>query len=165
VILQDLARPLFEDHAGWLTYWRLNSLKNVEVNDVRLRRPQDATFGRRPSGRREWLDYLAAECFRLKNACVHLSRDPAFAQSAVVDEYDRAFSQLDDSEFLTSGRFIRDLEGKRLLSALCEYVSRTGVAHLSPADFTLELLNALDRLYRRDFFDPDDFAQLADGMT
>jgi hypothetical protein len=162
--LQELARPMLEDHAGWLTYWHLVSHKRSAV-DTRLLWPdsplQPASDSLYP-GRAEWLDYLRSECVRLKDACKQMSEDVAFDELTIVEAYDRILSQVTHPDFLASGCFLLDLGGHELLSALCAYINQAGVARLSHSDLATELLNALDRLYEPGFFEPDDFAQLAE---
>jgi hypothetical protein len=166
-LLQELARPMLEDHAGWLTYWCLVSHKR-NTADTRLLWP-DPPLRPAPDlaypGRAEWLDYLRSESIRLKQACGQISGDNTFDESAIVEMYDHVLSQVTHPDFLASGRFLLDLGGHELMSALCTYVNRAGVSRLSHSDLATELVNALDRLYEPEFFEPDDFAQLADRIT
>jgi len=67
-------------------------------------------------------------------------------------------------DFLASGRFLFDLGGHELMSALCAYANQAGASRLSRFDLVTELINALDRLYKPGFFEPDDFAQLSEMM-
>ena len=163
-LLQDLSRPMLENHAGELTYWELVSSKN-EIADTRLLRPNGRLRSGTDSpypGRTEWLTYLNGECERLKQACRQVSEDTTFDDC--IQTYDLILSQIKRPDFLASERFFVDLDGHELMSALCSYVNRVGVANLSRHDFTLELLRALDRLYEPGFFQPDDFAQLKDRL-
>ncbi len=164
--LQKLARPMLERHAGWLTYWQLNAWKNTPANDVRWLKPKDAlpAGSPLPGPRQEWLDYLCSECRRLKQACKHLVDDTTFDESNIIRYYDDALGRVSASEFLNSGRFLWDLEGKELLSSLMTFINRQGLSQLSRSDFETELLDALDRLYTPGFFEPDDFAQLAERL-
>ena len=166
-LLQELARPMLEDHAGWLTYWRLVSHKRNTV-DTRLLWPhpplQPAPDSSYP-GRTEWLDYLHSECVRLKDACKQMSEVVTFDESAIVEAYDHTLSEITHPDFLASGRFLLDMGGHELMSALCAYVNQAGVPHLSHSDLETELLNALDRLYDPGFFEPDDFAHLAEMLV
>lgn len=166
-LLQGLARPMLENHAGWTTYWHLNARKNIEANEVRLLRPRDSSRSAlsSPRSRSEWLTYLQAECLRLRQACKHLVDDSSFDEPAIVEVYDRVLSQINQPDFFNSGRFLHDLGGHELLSALCAYINQAGVSHLSYPDLETELLKALDRLYAPGFFEPDDFAQLADRLA
>ncbi len=166
-LLQELARPMLEDHAGWLAYWHLVSHKRATV-DTRLRWPRPplpSALGSLYPGRAEWLDYLCSECGRLKQACQRMSEDAAFDEPAVVELYDHVLSQVAQPDFLASGQFLVDLGGHELMAALCAWVNRAGVSHLSRADLQTELLRALDRLYEPGFFEPDDFAELAEKLT
>jgi hypothetical protein len=165
-LLQRLARPMLENHTGWLTYWHLVSCKNVEANDARLLRPKDSFPDLPPPNNRdEWLRYLCSECLRLKQACRHLTDDTTFDELVVIERYDSLLSHVTHPDFFNSGRFLLDLGGHELMSALCAYINQAGVPRLSQFDLQTELLNALDRLYKPGFFKPDDFAQLADKLT
>lgn len=165
-VLQELARPMLEDHAGWLTYWHLISHKR-NTADTRLLWPdpplQPSSNSSYP-GRDAWLEYLCSECVRLKDACKQVSEDIALDRSTIVEVYDHTLSQVTHPDFLASGRFLLDLDGHRLMSALCMYINQAGVPRLSRFDLESELLNALDRLYAPGFFEPDDFARLAEKM-
>lgn len=166
-LLQELARPMLEDHAGWLTYWRLVSHKRNTV-DTRLlwpHTPLQPSPGSAYPGRAEWLDYLHSECVRLKEACRQISGAVTFDEPAVVEAYDYTLSQVTNPDFLASGRFLLDLGGHESMSALCAYVNQAGVPRLSHSDLETELLDALDRLYGPGFFEPDDFAQLAERLV
>ncbi len=165
-LLQKLAQPMFEDHVGWLTYWDLVSRKR-NVGDTRLLWPDphlQSTSGSQYPGQAEWLHYLRSECVRLKEACERVSKDVTFDELDIVKMYEDNLSKVAHSDFLTSGRFLRDMGGKELMSALCSYVNQTGVPGLSRSLLEEELLKALDRLYEPGFFEPDDFAQLAGGL-
>lgn len=165
--LQELAQPMLEDHAGWLAYWQLVFHKRDKA-ETRLLWPDPSL---RPSpgssypDRTEWLAYLHSECIRLKQACMQVCEDITFDAPAIAEVYDRILSQVTHPNFLDSRQFLIDLGGHELMSALCTYVNRTGIPHLSCSDLATELLNALDRLYEPGFFDPDDFAQLANRLT
>ncbi|MEA3339515.1 MAG: hypothetical protein U9R15_06060, partial [Chloroflexota bacterium] len=165
-LLQELAQPMLQDHAGWLTYWHLVSHKR-DVGDTRLRWPdsslQSASDSQYP-GRTEWLGYLRSECVRLKEACERVSKDVTFDELDIVKMYQDNLSQVTHPDFLASGRFLQDMDGKELLSALCSYVNRAGVPRLSRSTLEEELIGALDRLYEPGFFEPDDFAQLAERL-
>jgi len=166
-LLQKLAQPMLENHAGWLTYWNLNSYKNAEANDVRLLKPTDSLppVSSVPGGRVEWLNYLCSECLRLKQACDHLFSDATFDEPAIAEKYDNVLSQVTQPDFLSSGQFLLDLGGHELMSALRAHVNQAGVSSLSFSDWEDELLKALDRSYTPGFFEPDDFAQLADHLA
>jgi hypothetical protein len=161
--LQQLAQPMLDTHAGWLTYWHLNCLKNIEANDTRLLKPTDTMPPRSspPKSRDEWLSYLRLEGLRLKQACAHLIEDSTFDESAVAQMYDGILARITQPDFFSSGQFLLDLGGHELMSALCAYINRKGVSHLSDSDLETELINALDRLYAPGFFVPDDFDELA----
>jgi len=166
-LLQGLARPMLEDHAGWLTYWRLVSHKRDTV-DTRLlwpHRPLQPSPGSSYPGRAEWLDYLRSECLRLKRACQQVSENTTFDEPSIVETYDGVLSQVIHPDFLTSGRFLLDMGGHELMSSLCVHIHQAGVTRLSRSDLETEFLNALDRLYEPGFFDPDDFAQLAEKVV
>lgn len=163
--LQELARPMLEDHTGWLTYEQLVSHKR-NVGDTRLlwpnprlQPPMDSSY----PGRTEWLDYLCSECARLKRACNTVSEDETFDDPTVM--YDHILSQVTHSDFFASGQFLVDLGGHELISALCTYVNQSGIPHLACSDLTTELLRALDRLYEPGFFAPDDFVGLAERLV
>jgi len=166
VLLQELAQPMIENHAGWLTYGRLVSHKR-DTADTRLRRPAGSlphSPGSLYPGRAEWLAYLRSECRRLEDACEQVNRDQDLSDPAITATCDEILSRLAHPDFLTGGQFLIDLGGHELMSALCSRVNRSGVSHLSCADLQTELVEALDRLYRPGFFDPDDFAQLAEML-
>jgi hypothetical protein len=157
-VLQELARPMLEAHAGWLTYWHLNSRKNSE-----LQKPRDATLPGTspPRSRDEWLSYLRLESLRLKHACEHLIGDSTFDESAIAQAYDGVLAKVTQPDFFSSGQFLLDLGGHELMLALCAQIKQMGVPRLSNSDLETELINALDRLYAPGFFVPDDFDELA----
>jgi len=165
-LLQELALPMLEDHAGWLTYWRLVSYKRNTVDTRMLwpHPPLQPSPGSSYPGRAEWLDYLHSECVRLKEACKQMSEAATFDEPAIVEAYDHTLSQVTHPDFLASGRFLLDLGGHELMSALRAYVNQAGVPRLSHSDLETELLNALDQLYDPGFFEPNDFAQLAEKL-
>ena len=165
--LREIARPMLEDHAGWLTYWNLVSYKR-DTADTRLLWPDaplQPSSGSSYPGRAEWLDYLRSECARMNEACKRLTEDVVFDGPAIADAYDRTLSQVVDSDFLASGRFLLDLDGHKLMSSLRMYINRTGVPRLSRSDLETELINALDRLYQPGFFERDDFSRLAERVV
>lgn len=166
-LLRELAQPMLQDHAGWLTYWHLVSRKR-EIGDTRLRWPDSplqSALGAQYPCRAEWLEYLRSECVRLKEACEQISQDAALDELNIEDMYEDNLSQVTHPDFLASGRFLQDMRGKELVSALCSYINHAGVPRLSRSILEEELINALDRLYEPGFFEPDDFAQLAEALT
>jgi hypothetical protein len=166
-LLQELARPMLKDHTGWVTYWHLVSHKR-NTEDTRLLWPdpplQPAPGSSYP-GHTEWLDYLCSECARLKEACRQVSEDITFDGPGIAKAYDRFLLQVTHPDFFASEQFLLDLDGHKLMSALRLHVNQAGVSHLSRSDLETELLNALDRLYEPGFFEPDDFAQLAEKIV
>jgi len=158
-LLQDLARPLLEDHTGRCTYWSLHAQQSVA--DMRFKIPQPP--GLHP-GREAWLDYLEKEARRLQAACGRLVRDETYNRVAIEHSYDEIWERISAPHFLSSGRFIEEMGGHELLSALGEYINERGVSHLSVSDLGDELLRALDKLYCDTFFAPNDFAQLAERL-
>lgn len=93
-----------------------------------------------------------------------MSKDATLDELNIAKMYEANLSKVTHSDFLTSGRFLQDVGGKELMSALCSYVNQIGVPGLSRSLLEEELLKALDRLYRPGLFEPDDFAQLAEGL-
>ncbi len=166
-VLANLARPMLEDHAGWLTYWHLVSGKRDAV-DTRLRWPSPSLKPSSDSkypGREEWLDYLRSECARLKSDCRRLADDVILSDESVTREYERFLSAVTRPDFLSGEQFLVDMDGHNLLAALSDYVNRSGVPGLSRADLEGELLAALDELYAPGFFAPDDLSLLAERLS
>ncbi|MEA3308150.1 MAG: hypothetical protein U9Q70_01380 [Chloroflexota bacterium] len=158
-LLQDLARPLLEDHTGRCTYWSLHAQQSVA--DMRFELPQPP--GLYPT-REMWLDYLEREGCRFQDVCGRLASDEVYCRAAIEYHYDEAWERISAPHFLSSGRFIEEMGGHELLSALGKDINERGVSHLSIPDLGDELLKALDELYCDAFFAPNDFAQLAERL-
>jgi len=94
-VLQQLARPMIEDHVGRLTYEQLLRQKRTTV-DTGIKRPQSLQppSGARYPGRQEWLDYLGAECSRVKQDCTTFAGTPEFDMPAVTALYDQLLSEV-----------------------------------------------------------------------
>ena len=111
LVLQEIAQPMLEDHAGWLTYWHLVSHKRATA-DTRLLWPDSPlppSLGSPYPGRVEWLDYLRSECTRMRESCKQLAGDVAFDEPAIVEAYDHVLLQITRPDFLASGRTIHAL--------------------------------------------------------
>ena len=158
-LLQQLAAPLLEEHAGWLAFWSLDTLR-LSHYSTRLERPSGGL-----TERADWLDYLRHECARVRAVAVELARAPEFDADAVEELYDRFLTDCRRPDFLSTGQFLLDCEGKELMSGLCRHVSQLGMSHLSYSDLQGELLRAVDRLYSPGFYDPDDFELLAQRLS
>ncbi len=158
-LLQDLARPLLKNHTGRCTYWLLYA--HASVADMRFKLPQPPES--RPT-REMWLDCLERESRRFRDVCGRLASDEVYCRAAIEHNYDEIWRRISAPQFLEDGSFIKEMGGHELLSALGEYINKSGVSHLSIAGLEDELLKALEDLYCDAFFAPNDFAQLAERL-
>ena len=157
-VLQEVARPMLEGHAGWLAFWHLVTVKDqAAMTWFKGGHPQPT------AGRAQWVSYLREECDHLKAACSALAIDPVFDDPVAV--YDVHLAEVSDSAFFASEQFISEVSGHGLLSGLCSFINHLGLSRLSRADLRTELVNALDRLYAPGFFQPDDFDDLAQRLV
>jgi hypothetical protein len=165
-ILQQLAEPMIEHHAGWVTYWHLIEKKRGTA-DHRFKWPDPPLkphAGARYPGRQEWLDHLCQECSRVKGDCEVFAQSPEFEAAAVTALYDQVLSEAKQPGFFSGGQYLITMAGKELMGALREFIDQAGVT-ISLADLETELINALEGLYGPGFFDPDDFSELASRLV
>ncbi len=165
LLMQELARPMVEHFVGWLTYWQLVGRKK-ELVDLRFLHP-DRRRPLRPArypDRQVWLEYLHQECARLCADC------QTFCQAAEFDDlhidrcYDRNLDRCTHCDFWEQGRYIEEMGGHELVSALLGHLNVSGIP-ISLGDFETELLTVLDRLYEPGFYEVDDFKALADKLS
>jgi len=167
-LLEHLARPLLEHHAGKLTFHKIQSEQNQigtqllgpKHSYLLSQSAPDALYPDRTG----WLTYFQQECQRLKQACQNLIHDVRFDFPAIQQIYSTLLSQVNTPNFFNQHTFLRDLGGHELISQLLQHLHNVFRFHISLSDLTNELLNASDRLYNPDFFDPDDFQELASKL-
>lgn len=160
-LLQQLARPLLENHAGWLTYWRLDRVKK-SVGSTRFAWPDDLKPSRslRYPGRIDWLNHFMLEAQRAREASSAFVKLEAFEAEAIRKEYDRILAEISSVEFFSTGQYLVDLSGHDLMSTLIHHINILQCP-LSLIDFEDQLLKSLDQQYTPNFFVPDEFAELA----
>ncbi len=160
-LLQQLARPLLENHTGWLVYWHLDRVKK-SAGATRFQWPHNLkpAAGARYPGRAEWLNYLVWEAQRARDASSKFVTLEAFEAEVIRNEYDRIFAEVSSLRFFSTGRYLIDLSGHELMSALLHHINQQHLP-LSLTDFEDQLLDSLVFEYAPDFFIPDEFSELA----
>lgn len=164
-LLLQLAWPLLENHAGWLTYWYLDRVKQ-SIGSTRFAWPDDLkpAAGTRYPGRAEWLNYLALESHRARDASGKFVALEAFEAETIRREYDRVFAEVSSPEFFSTGTYLADLGGHELMSALLDYINQLQCP-LSLSDFEDQLLISLAQQYVPNFFVPDEFSELTQRLV
>lgn len=164
-LMQQLAYPMTENYVGWLTYYKLVGEKRT-LADIRFRHPdrKNPLQPARYPGRQAWLDYLHQESARLRADCQKLGLATEFDDAHVDRLYDTNLKTAQSSDFWTSGRYLEDMGGHELMSALLEHLNMSGVS-ISRDDLETELLQALDQIYAPGFYSPDDFAELSNRLA
>jgi hypothetical protein len=161
-VMKSAANPLFEDHVGQLT--RSQLVEDLNVMRLQLGRPQ----GQQYFQRQEWLNFLHGECNRLKNSGADLSNLPQFAEMAITELYDRLLNELRTSDFFSGKRYLMEMGGHELMTALHNFLRAKGFPRLSKSDLEIELLKALEQQYAPGYFafdnQPDDFVELAQRL-
>lgn len=162
-VLERLAQEMIEQHIGWLTYHRLEEeLRKIITSQIQGPKPRlQPPAGARYPSRQEWLNHLHAECSRIRNQCATFAGASAFEKTSVSAMYDERLAGISQSDFYSSGRYLADMAGKELMSALNQQIA----PKLSRSDLHTELINALERRYAPGFFVPDDFSELANWLT
>lgn len=157
LLLHSCANKMLEDHAGWLTYnylvEKLNPLK------LKLSGPKGGLHARQ-----NWIEHLQKECLRLDQAMSTISQMVEFSAPEIESFYDLKLGEVRQPAFLSSGQYLRDLQGKELLGILYETVRTMGFAKMKKADFQEKLIQALGQEYSQGYFDPDDFDELANRL-
>ncbi len=154
-LLHSLAAPMLENHAGWLTYKHLEK----SLNPLKLNL---SGTGNALSSRQAWLAHLQQECARLQRSGSDLAVLPVLAQLEIEKLYEQQLAPLQQQDFLTSGKYLLDLKGKKMLRRLFQWLRREqAFRNLQKTDFEEKLIEALEREYQPGYFDPDDFAELA----
>ena len=160
--LQTLATRLFEDHVGQLTCARL--IKELNKLELQFREPKNKLLDRNG-----WLRLLQQECQRLRQHGTDLSQLPAFADESLAGSYDQLQAELSQSDFLSSGQCLKEMDGKKLMAALLNFVKAGGFPRLSKSDLENEFIESLDRQYTPGYFasgsEPDDFVELANRLV
>jgi hypothetical protein len=154
-MLQRLAVPLLVTHAA--------EILKAELIQAINRTGELKYAPKPPSSRSEsdWLAALQADATRLVTACHNVAALPDFSPPTVAARFATLLGDFRKPTFLTSGDYLRDLDGHGLLSALNEHLHGLG-ATLSDDDLADVLARAAERIYRPDaIYQPDDFRQLA----
>lgn len=162
-ILEAGARPMIEDHAGWLVHSRLNEKKNVSVN-TRIKGPPGnarASADSRYLNRQAWLNHLNMECLRIKQECSDFYAAPDFEEIAITKLYDQTLDEVSQQTFFSTGQYITEIGGKGVMLALLEYAKQHWLRSLTRSVLEVELIDAFERQYEPDYFVPDDFLQIA----
>lgn len=162
-LLQQLAHVMLENYVGQLLCQQLSFYKGDTTN-TNLSCPLRLA-GSPYASRADWLNYLQIECERMKEACRLVNGDTQFDLPGIEADYDHLLAEVNKPEFLRE-QFLIDMGGYELMDALLYHVKQNiGVARLTYAVFTDELIKALDALYQPGFFVPDDFSELADRLS
>lgn len=156
-LLNTLAGTVLEHYIGWLTYWNLvDKKKRLSNTRIDWPNPPLSEYGTRD----QWLEYLARECFRAKNDSTTFASLGEFDENSIADLYDYL-----RADSIARGRLLEDIGGHELMSALLVHMNRNGITHVPLGLFESELIKALDHEYIRGYFEPDDFAGLADRLV
>jgi len=166
-LLEDLARPLLEEHAAQAVYFQIQL-------DRRRTCPREPglseMFAGNPAGtssRESWLNALLAACRQVSDGCRTVA---ATAQEEsdrqIREKYGEAVTQVTAPEFLSTGKFLCEMDGKRLLRSLATHLrEQLGASKLSNDDFDQELVTALVREYQpNNLFKPDEFLEIAEKI-
>lgn len=166
-VLETAARPMIEDHAGWLVHAQLNERKNVGLN-TRIKGPPGssrASADSRYLNRQAWLGHLSTECTRIKQECSTFSATSEFEESAITELYDQKLGEVSQPTFFSSDRYLADMSGKDLMLALLQYARQHSLPRLTRSVLEVELIDALDRVYLPNYFTRDDFLELANRLV
>ncbi len=156
-LLRELGAALMPRHAGGLMS-AARSQRSTTNNPATFRRPSPPDVERLG-----WPNALAQEARRVVLACQALAADPLFQEAPIRAEWTRQLSDLSASDFITSGRYLVDMEGKALLGALHARLRSWG-AKVSQDDFASEaLVPALFSLLGT-ADEPTDFRDLAEHI-
>lgn len=162
-LLQTLAAPLLEDHAAEVLRDELVRQINA-VGSVSFGIPRPAPpAGAHVPGATQWLTTLIQEATRLRQTCTTVAGLHPLQGNAITARYNGLVGQYQQSAFLSSGDYLRDMGGHELLAALSRHLHSLGAgARLNQQVLSDELLRVLDRIYQPNIlFQPDDFAGLA----
>lgn len=163
MLLQDLARPMLDEHAARVAYHQLQL-------DRRRACPAQAAPLVKPangSDREGWFNALLAVCHQVSDGCRAIASIPPEESDRLIREgYDAVLAQVDSPEFMTEKVFLQDMDGKRMLGALALWLRNQLGATISNDDFEDELVNALAREYQPNtLFQPDEFVSIADAIN
>lgn len=159
--LLSLAVPLFDDHVGQLACTRL--VKDLNSLELQFHKQRKKLLDRKG-----WLELFRQECRRLKARGSELAQLPAFADESLADGYDQLHAELSQSDFLSGSRCLKEMDGKKLMARLLDFVKVRGFPRLSQSDLESELIQSLEQRYFPGCFasgiEPDDFVELADRL-
>jgi len=136
-LMAELATDLLDDHVGG-TMWFTRYVRSTRNNPATFRRPADPEV--REAG---WARTLRSEAARVVADCNALAADPLFASASIDEDWGRRLSELKASDFVRSGRYLIEMEGKALVGALYRRVVSWGGARVKRRDFESQLLDAL----------------------
>lgn len=157
-LMGALATNLLPDHLGG-TMWFERYARSTRNNPATFRRP-----GAGAVQRDGWVTSLTQEAQRIVGGCNALAADPLFDGPSIGAEWTRRLTELTASDFVTSGAYLRDMEGKALLGALHRRVqSWPGGAKVTRAGLESLLFDALVSLLGT-AYEPTDFRDLAEHI-
>lgn len=156
-LMRELATGLLPDHVGG-QMWFERYVRSTSNNPATYRRPSP-----RDVQRDGWAASLALEAQRVVKGCSDLAADPLFDGAAIRAEWQSRSRDLATSDFVTSGAYLQDMEGKALLGALHKRVQSWPRAVVSRADLESLLFEALvSSIGTAD--EPADFRDFADHI-
>ncbi len=163
-LLEQLARDMLEDHAGWLTHSHLVTL----LNGLQL---QLSGLSSGLHNRNDWLTHFNNESSRLDQATRRLIQMPELQGASISQFYDETLNTLRQAEFFADEKYVEDLRGKELLDRF--YNAIQGALRIKHGNnskqtpkqaFYDKLIDSLGKLYQPNYFIPDDFAELANHL-
>lgn len=160
-LLASLAEPMRIEHAARVLHWELRARKrgecSTELPPLRL----EEGDGTAEVSQDAWVTAVLEGVRDLKENCEATRSLPWLDEEAIRDSYGNILDTVEQESFLQSGQFLKELDGKKLLARLCQYLHQEGAAKLSRADLVHELVEAITRECRPGLFNPDDFGMLA----
>lgn len=143
-ILQAEARRLFNDHIGRTLCGELRrhkrTLGNTEINVPKV----DPLAGTAV----QWRNEIQAQITQLHATCGAVVATPDFQAANVLAAWGKIEALVNQPAYLASGRYRREIKGKRLLNLLWEYLrSRCGYSGTQDR-LTGDLVNTARRVYR-----------------
>jgi hypothetical protein len=162
-LLQNVAAPLLENHAGEVLRVELQRHSTARGN-LQFGAPKPPALpGANAPGHAAWVPGLQQEASRLCAVCTAAAALPDFQPAAIANRYQTLLAQFQVPAFLTLGDFLIDMGGHELMVAVADRLRGIG----APPGFTTafleeELLRVLSPIYQPGvIYQPDDFEELA----
>lgn len=160
--LISLAAPLFDDHVGQLICTRL--VKDLNNLELQFRAPKKKRLDRNG-----WVGLFQQECRRLRERGNELAQLPAFTDESLANGYDQLHLELSQSDFLSGRQCLKEMDGKKLMTALLNFIKARGFPRLAQSDLESELIQSVEQHYFPGYFasgsEPDDFVELANRLA